>query len=435
LVQQGVEDRREIVEGLFGDEESLATAYRLSSTIESPVILQILGARARLSPTVEHRRDAIAALGRQRSPEALAALAPLATDPDVTDTVMVALAQAPQDDAVNTLVSLGAQENLAVPALRALLYRSVSRGDGRRECLRLAEKLGAKPGNPGRGLGLFAEMVLEQKAILPVLASREVQDRRWAALAALFQRGKSDGGRGLAPRLLAASLEEPDRTTQIVLRAWLLDGDPEGIVPLRSLRDCVEEGGPDKPACLLALAARATEGIPPEVHGALSSPEPWLRTHAALGLGRSSFPGATLALENAYRHEVDAQVRWSLVSALADRHKVQGSPTLPPNFWAMVAALDPAPPVRQVARQILAGHAPSAPVPWERAEWFRLQFSKAVDPLRGTAPILGFWWNGQGQALPLFFDDQGHAILGGLWPGSGRLVLAPRLRSYDSSPP
>jgi hypothetical protein len=40
-----------------------------------------------------------------------------------------------------------------------------------------------------------------------------------------------------------------------------------------------------------------------------------------------------------------------------------------------------------------------------------------------------------GLALPVVFDDDGFAVVPGLPPGPTRLVLAPRLASYQASSP
>ena len=91
------------------------------------------------------------------------------------------------------------------------------------------------------------------------------------------------------------------------------------------------------------------------------------------------------------------------------------------------AKLDPDAGIRRIASAALTGGAvavlPTSPPRLEVA-WLRL----AKDD--GTAPgeaFVGSVVRADGIALPIAFDAEGFAVIGGLPPGEARLVLAPRI--------
>ena len=58
--------------------------------------------------------------------------------------------------------------------------------------------------------------------------------------------------------------------------------------------------------------------------------------------------------------------------------------------------------------------------------------------LEGTKPprdLLATYVRADGVAVPIVFDDDGYALVLGIPAGTGRLILAPRVPSYEASAP
>jgi hypothetical protein len=97
--------------------------------------------------------------------------------------------------------------------------------------------------------------------------------------------------------------------TRAALGVGLLSWDGADRVPTEKLVARLEQGDPLAPLLARALAARDSADLRPVVENLLSSGDPSVRGHTALGLARSRHPGAVALLEEAYRFETDPSVR------------------------------------------------------------------------------------------------------------------------------
>ena len=92
--------------------------------------------------------------------------------------------------------------------------------------------------------------------------------------------------------------------------------------------------------------------------------------------------------------------------------------------------LDPDGLVRQSARRALAGATvPFSDPPVHEVTWLRMTLDGGQPPPPGEA-FVGSLVRSDGLAVPVVFDDEGFALVVGLPPGEGRLVLAPKLPPY-----
>ncbi len=127
-------------------------------------------------------------------------------------------------------------------------------------------------------------------------------------------------------------------------------------MPTSTLAAWAESGGPLAPLAARALPARDDDVTRGRIERLLKGSDPVVRAHVALGLGKDPEKDAVSLLASAYRFEDDAQVRASIVRALAQRKEVQRTETL-----EIARALDADDGVRALARAALAGKPVSPP--------------------------------------------------------------------------
>jgi len=209
-----------------------------------------------------------------------------------------------------------------------------------------------------------------------------------------------------------------------VFAIGLLSGDPDASITTTALVDRAESGGADAALSAYALARRGDDPIARKVGLLLGSKDAVLRAHTARGLALAPLADASGRLADAYAYETDVDVRRALVGALALRTKDTTAPARKQTL-ELAASLDPDGPVRQAARRGLDGApSPFGTPPVLEAAWLRLTLDGGAAPNEAFAASLV---RSDGIAVPIVFDEDGHAIVPGVPPGEARLVLAPRV--------
>jgi hypothetical protein len=200
------------------------------------------------------------------------------------------------------------------------------------------------------------------------------------------------------------------------------------LVPSDVLLDLIEARGLGAPLAARALAARDSRSLRPKLLALLSNDDALLRSHVALGLGRSSESSALGVLTRAYRFETDASVRLAIVRALATRREPARERSL-----RLARDLDGSPAVRQAAALGLASVAPAPESPGPETLWLELDSQEAAGPAAGAAGVRGaLVVTASGVALPAFADPDGVLLLPALPSGPFELRLATATRTDNA---
>jgi cellulose synthase operon protein C len=422
-------ERFKAVAALVADGATSAIGIRLAERVYSAEITKLLAARALIHPDGELRAGAIRALGRSPEPAAALALAApsLVADPTFGYFAALALARSPAPNATQVVAALATAKATAALGVRAYLVRALVRGERSDLVDELLARLAASKDGRERALGVFGRVTLGASALGPALADPDPRVRRAGAMASLA-RPTSGSARALLDRLAT----ERDGPTREVLAAGLLEGTADGLLTTTWLADRAAAGGADAALSAKALVARADAPLERTVSQLLGAKDSVLRTHAARGLGSAPLADASGRLATAYAYETDVLVRRAVISALAARTRDASAPARRSTLET-AALLDPDGTTRQIARGALAGSAaPLGPATTNETAWLRITREGGGPP--GDV-FVGAVVRSDGLAVPMAFDDDGFAIVGGLPPGETRLVLAPRLPSYEASKP
>jgi HEAT repeat protein len=431
LVRLGAPEAAEIVAALVGDDATVRGALRLAQEVQGDGVTRAAAARAVASADREVRAAAVTALGRQGDAGAVSALVQLAGDPLLGGDAAYALARSPSPAATAALATLATGATTRRLAARAYFVRRVARAERSALLDALLSSLAASPDARERAVGVQAGVALGEVSLESALHDVDPRVRRAAAMGVVEVRGET------AAALLAALGRETDQTTRQVLALGWIDQTAAAGAPTSALVDRAEAGGADAPLAALALARRLDEftgtRVDTMIDALLTSHDPLLRAHAAMGLGEAGAGDATGRLARAYAWEPDADVRRAIVRAIGRRD--EGNAFVPSRreTLELAARLDPDRMVRRGAKQTLDGVVPRA----GRARvgevaWVRLVSAAGAAPPSGaTAALVG----ADGRARPIAFDDDGYALVPLLSPGAARLRLAPRLPAYESAGP
>jgi hypothetical protein len=377
------------------------------------------------------RAAAIRALGRQVSPLAIAALAPLVADPFAGGDAACAIARSPSAAARPAIEAMaGGQREMQRLAERAYFVRRFTRGERSARLDALAHELRASTDGRDRVLGTLAAVAFGEISMAAALADPDPRVRRAAAADVLARQDDAVGREVLLIRLA----RETDATTRIALAAGLGEGDPRARLPLSMLIDRATRGEPDAAMAALALAQRSDEVPTTTLEAILGSRDPVVRAQAMRGLGRSASPDAPGRLVAAYAWEGDAAVRRTIVAALAARGDATTARVARRTF-ELAASLDPDAVARWTAARALAGRAFESTAPQRAGKdvlWVHLVPAAGASPLENETAEVDV---AGGFALPVAFDDDGYALVPGVDPGEARLQLAPRLPPYSASLP
>lgn len=321
-----------------------------------------------------------------------------------------ALSLSPLPEARTTLERLldpKATESTRRLAARAGILRRAALGEtaAPSNLVKTLEDLLASEKAGDRAVGAFGLSWSDPKRAASLLMHRHPEVVQAAARVAAF----SDLA-GTAGRLLT---EAPEGPTRSQLALCLVNRDARTLVPTRVLLELIAEGGPAAPLALFALGERDSPTLRSRLLEHLSSPDPELRSHAALGLGASTEPSALGHLVAAYRFEVDARVRHALVQAIAVRRESARRRTL-----QLAARLDPNESVRTLAKLALGEVRPSPWTPGVGTVWLVLDGPERPGKKAVKLELPS------GLVVPLLADPDGVAWLGGLPSGSIRLRLA-----------
>lgn len=417
-------ERFKAVSALISDEATAAIGVRLAERVYSAEITKLLAPRAIDHPDRELRAAAIRALGRSPEPAAATALAAPAimADPSSSYFAALALARSPAPNAMGIITTLAAAKPTSSLGVRAYVVRALVRGERSDAGNDLLVRLAASKDGRERALGVFGRVALGTGSVESALSDTDPRVRRAAAMASVMRPSKATT-RALLDRLAA----DRDDVTRQVLAVGLTSGDPDGLLTTTWLLDRAQSGGADAALSTYALARRADEPTQRRIGQLLASKDPLLRAHAARGLAYAPLADASGRLANAYAYETDVMVRRALVEALVARTK---DATAPARRLALelAAQLDPDGPLRQRARLGVASAEPAA----LDAAWLRVTLDGGAPP---GEVYVGTVIRSDGIAVPVAFDDEGFAVVPGLPPGEVRLVLAPRLPSYEALQP
>jgi hypothetical protein len=202
-----------------------------------------------------------------------------------------------------------------------------------------------------------------------------------------------------------------ERGRREALVPGLLARHDGGKVPTRVLESWVEEGGASAPLAARALAVRDDEETLGRLARLLGSGAPALRSHVALGLGRSPRPDAAGRLVDAYTFETEAGVRRAIVRALSWRKEPQRERAL-----RLAAALDPDRATRALARQALRGLPAPERTGGDLVAWIQVDGAAGATALR--------WERPDGLVVPVVTDGDGALLVPGL-PAAPSHVVAP----------
>lgn len=432
LVRLEAPERFAAVATMVNDDATAESGLELATRAQDDAVTEALLARLARTASPPARRALAVAVAKGTSARALGALESWLVDPTLQGEAAHGLARSPSAGAQGALERALNRPETRRLAMRALVVRALVRGGSSDALLAMARRMLASPDGAERAAAVFARLALGIGSLDAALSDPDARVRRAAAMATM-----NDGRAKTRRALLRQAARDADAATRQVLLAGLTAGDPHGDVTTLTLFDRAQAGEADAPLAALALAERdpgdrSGQGFEPRVSGLLRAPDPLVRAHAALGLGRSAAPSAVGRLASVYAYEPNADVRRAAVAALANRHGDEENAPARVATLELAARLDPDAAVRWTAARALAKAPPAAPATPREVTWLRVAAEPGQPLLKD---VLGTLIRSDGLALPIVFDDDGYAVIPGVPPGAGRLVLAPRLPAYDAPPP
>jgi cellulose synthase operon protein C len=318
--------------------------------------------------------------------------------PETAGLALYALARAPGARSRERLNAALGDERLRASALRALSLRSVRLNERAPRALRLIGELWGSGRAEERASAALARGLLEPETLPEILASTDSVVVRAVARLAL----SGDAARAAALRLS----REQDPVLKVALSASLLEPTAADLIPTPTLLELTQGAGPAALLAAAALSARKDAELSPLIRELLSSPDPWLRAHALLGLSRARSPDALGLIEGAYRFEPDESVRHAAVVALSRRPEPVRARTL-----RLAADLDAASTVREAARLALTGQSLGDGALGLDSIWLELLPTAGLEPGMVPAAQVRIGW---GLALPLVADPDGVVAVGGV---------------------
>jgi hypothetical protein len=329
-------------------------------------------------------------------------------DPSTAGLALYALSRAPGESARLRLERALSDRRLRGLALRALALRHFRLGDGAARATALVPALLSATEPAERAAAAFAKGVLAPESIAELVSARDPVVVRAVARLALS---------GAAARAAALRLtRERDPVLRAALSIALLDQAAAEQVPTPLLLELVHDASPGSLLAAAALAARKDADLLPLVRELLGSGDPWLRSHALLGLSRARDPDVLGLIENAYRFEPDEGVRHAAVVALSRRREPVKLRTL-----RLAAELDAAQSVRAAARLALTGQSLGETALGPDTVW--LELVKNPGGSAGASPAAQLRV-GLGLALPVVADPDGVVVLAGTDPAPLAVRLA-----------
>jgi hypothetical protein len=426
LVLLDAPERYHAVVQLLSSPDTTPTAVRLAHRAQDVDVVKALAAKFAATNDLPVRLSIIAALGRGiANDEGLKVLASVAADGRLGGDAIQAIARSPNSAAMGTLERIAQVRALRRAAVRGYVLRALLRSEHSSALESALEGLRASSDGADRSLAAFARVALGHANAAEYLDDRDPAVRRAAAMGTL----SSYDGRTLASAdaLLSRLSREPDEATRSVLAIGLVGGDARALVPTLTLVQRVEAGGADAPLSAAALAARKGDTLKDKVDALAASNDPIMRAHVARGLGQNEEPSATGRLAELTRYEAEPLVRLAQTTALARRSTAPSRNEI----LAVTSRFDPEARIRDVATRALASATPPAPWPVREVAWLRVTTDAGTAPVSSPqagapwTPMLASYVTAEGVAIPIAFDADGYALVAGIPPGDGRLVLAP----------
>jgi len=412
-------DAGRAVVSLFNDEATRKTALELGSRA---VVAELAGPLIRAAQDVasDDREALYAALGLSGTRDAISFLGLALNTPQTSSAAALALARSPTKQAEAVLEHALGVKGTRRAAVRASIVRTLALGHTPSGLSAALRELSASRDESDRATFVQASALLS-RADVPTLVQQasDVELRALARVALL-----PDVSRALAERLAV----EPKPSRREALAASLSSLESGKLVPSDVLFEIIEARGAGAPLAARALSARDSANLRAKLTALLSSEDPLLRSHVALGLGQSSESSALGVLSRAYRFETDAGVRLAIVRALASRHEPAREQTL-----RLARDLDGSPSVRQAATLALAGAVPAADLPGPESIWLELGSAEGAAPdvngptVRGALVVTA-----SGLSLPAFADPDGILLLPALESGPFELRLAAEARTDNA---
>jgi hypothetical protein len=443
----------------LGDYETLAVARRwlgpdtpAASRVVAARILALGHAPDAAAATAKLLRDATTSSGAidlaldAPDPALVPALAALlsAAEGDREEDLLTAMGRAGGEQAIRAL-----QASLAHPTRGVIAAMALARMPG--SDARLVLEHGLDRAETRRLATLSAAVRFRvlgdlvpglQESVARLAASKDAAARTTAAsasvlldssLSRVLSRSSDEAILlGIAPLLplepaaaatAAARLEGlPRGHTRTALAIVLAVPGAEDHVPTSVLVGILAENEAAAPLAARALAARDELRDRPVVDALLASPDPRIRSHAALGLGRSPEPDATGRLQVAYRFEADSDVREAIIRALSVREEPTRTGSL-----ALAAALDPDERVRSLGRLALAGARLPEAIQGNALLW--LPAGAVRHPREGGISRIR---SSTGLVLPAPVGLGGAVLIAGLSAGSVALRVAPEAEPEDA---
>jgi hypothetical protein len=410
-------ERFAAVTHLLSTPDTIDAGIRLAHRAQDASVVKALAACFSATTDRDLRLRIIAALGRGvATDEGLKVLASVAMDPRVGGDAVQAIARSPNTNAMATLERIAATRSLRRLAVRGYVLRALVRGEHSGKLDDVIDELHKSNDGADRALATFARVALGHDGPADALGDRDPAVRRAAAMGTLARWNGSE--LPAAETLLRHWDRETDEPTRAVLGIGLLDRDRQALVPTLGLEARVEAGGADAPLAAAAMAARKSDALKDKIDSLLASTDPVMRAHVARGLGASEEPSATGKLAEASRYEAEPLVRLAEIEALGRRAPAPSRN----DMLAIAAKLDPEARIRDVAARALSGAAPPAPWPVREVAWLRVATDSGAPPSR---PIVAAYVTSEGVAIPIAFDADGYALVAGVPPGDGRVVLSP----------
>lgn len=427
LLRLGAPDAGGAVEALVADDATALAGLRIARDAQGEGVAKAAAARAAVSADADLRAEAVAVLAAQTSAAAVHALVALLADPAIRGDAAAAIAHSRSAAALAAIESMAASAATRRLAARAYLVRRLTMGERSARLDATLESMAASQDAGDRAIALEALVALGERSIDEALADRDARVRRASAMGAMAHLDERTCA-SLASRLAA----EADAATREVLAVALVRGAGSARVTTAALIERARSGRPDAPLAARALARRAGDALGAEVDAQLSSRDPVMRAHAALGLAESTARDTVGRLARAYAWEADIHVRTAITIALATRTGDEAAAPSRVRALSLAARLDPDRAIRWTASRALAGEsATTRGFPDGEVAWLRLAAAPGADPSHDVTAALV---RSDGLAVPIAFDDDGYALVPGVPPGPARLRLAPRLPAYKSAP-
>lgn len=423
LLELRAPDAGRAVASLFDDESTRKSALGLAThavvaELSTPLIAELKRA------TSDDREAMFAALGLSGTHAAFSFLGAALGTRESSSVAALALALAPASDAEAMLEQALRAPGTRRAALRASLVRRVALGRTVSGAEASMEALSGSRDESDRALYVQWVALLSPSGVASLLKRANGAELRALSRCALLP-GVS---RILGERLAI----EAEPSARDALAVSLASFEAAELVPSDVLLDLIEARGLGAPLAARALAARDSRNLRPKLLALLSSDDALLRSHVALGLGRSSESSALGLLTRAYRFETDASVRLAIVRALAARAEPARGRTL-----RLARDLDGSPAVRQAAALGLASARPAPESPGPESLWLELGSLEAAGTAASAAPVRGVLVvTRSGVALPAFADPDGVLLLPALpsGPFELRLATAPRTDNAETRP-